>query len=63
MEGTLLSRTQHACGKYTDRRDLCTLDGERGDSTQKEELEEGVSEVWTRVRVGLQEGVCKHSSG
>ena len=35
--------------EYTDRRNLCTLERERGDSTQKEELEEGVSRVWTRV--------------
>ena len=42
--------------EYTDRRDLCTLERERGDSTQKEELEEGVSRGLGLVGAGHTEG-------
>ena len=55
MEGTLLSRTQHTFGS-TQAGGTFVPKGERGDSTQKEELEEGVSRVWTRVRVGHRKG-------
>ena len=55
MEGTLLSRTQHTCGS-TQTGGTFVPWRERGDSTQKEELEEGVSRVWTRVRAGHRKG-------